>query len=192
MSRIDGKLSNPNFVKNAPAEVINKEKLRHDEAIRKGQLGSILNEVNTDTVNKIQKIAVEQSRQGIPIIFARDVIHGFRTIFPIPLGLAATWNPELVKQGARIAAIEAASVGIHWTFAPMMDIARDPRWGRIAESFGEDPYLASQLAVAMVKGFQGDNLSNPNTIAACAKHFACYGAGYNDCQPDSSSKPGCV
>lgn len=147
-----------------------------EETISKGQIGSILNEVNGDTLNKIQHLAVDKSRLGIPIIFGRDVIHGFRTIFPIPLGLAATWNPELVEQGTHISAIEAASVGIHWTFAPMMDIARDPRWGRIAESFGEDPFLASKMAVAMVKGFQGEKLSDPFSIAACAKHFACYGA----------------
>ncbi|MBD3289003.1 glycosyl hydrolase, partial [candidate division KSB1 bacterium] len=148
----------------------------NEEAVRRGHLGSILNEVDVETVNKIQRIAVEESRLGIPLIIGRDVIHGFRTIFPIPLGLAATWNPELVKQGARIAAVEAASSGVRWTFAPMMDISRDPRWGRIAESFGEDHYLASKMAVAMTHGFQTDDLSRPDAIAACAKHYVGYGA----------------
>ena len=112
----------------------------------------------------------------MPLIFGRDVIHGFRTIFPIPLGQAASWNPELVEQAAAIAAREARSVGVHWTFAPMVDIARDPRWGRIAESLGEDPCLASTLSAAMVRGFQGNDLSAPDRVAACAKHFAGYGA----------------
>src|SRR5690606_5889540 len=125
---------------------------------------------------EIQRIAVNESPNGIPILFGRDVIHGFKTIFPIPLGLSATWNPETVEKGARIAAIEASTNGIRWTFAPMIDIARDARWGRIAESPGEDPYLSSVMAIANVKGFQGDSLSHPTSIAACAKHFAGYGA----------------
>lgn len=144
--------------------------------VQKGEIGSILNEVDTKTLNELQRIAVEESRLGIPLIFARDVIHGFKTIFPIPLGQAASWNPDLVEKGARIAAIEASSVGLHWTFAPMIDISRDPRWGRIAESLGEDPYLTSQLGVAMVRGFQGESLADKGTIAACAKHFVGYGA----------------
>jgi len=146
------------------------------EEIRLGRIGSILNEVDADSVNALQRIAVEESPNGIPLLIGRDVIHGFRTIFPIPLGLAATWNPALVEKGARIAAVEAASSGVHWTFAPMMDIARDPRWGRIAEGFGEDPYLAAVMSVAMIRGFQGDDLSGPASLAACAKHFAGYGA----------------
>lgn len=145
------------------------------EAIRSGKVGSILNEIDTETLREIQRIAKEESRLGIPIIIGRDVIHGFQTILPIPLGQAASWNPELVRKGARISAQEAASVGIHWTFAPMIDITRDPRWGRIAESLGEDPFLASELGVAMVKGFQGEDLSEPDSLAACAKHFAGYG-----------------
>jgi len=145
-------------------------------AIEKGQVGSVLNEIDTKTLNELQRIAVEDSRLGIPLMIGRDVIHGFKTIFPIPLGQAASWNPEVVRKGAEIAAIESASVGINWTFAPMIDISRDPRWGRIAESLGEDPYLTGVLGAAMVKGFQGEDLSNPNTIAACAKHFAGYGA----------------
>jgi beta-glucosidase len=144
--------------------------------IRGGGLGSILNEVDTKTINRLQKMAVEESRLGVPLIFGRDVIHGFRTVAPIPLAQAASWNPELVEQAATVAAREARSIGIHWTFAPMVDIARDPRWGRIAESLGEDPHLASALSAAMVRGLQGDDLSAPDRVAACAKHFAGYGA----------------
>lgn len=146
------------------------------QRLRDGRLGSMLNETNPEISLEIQRIAREESRLGIPIIMGRDVIHGFRTILPIPLGQAATWNLELVRAGAALAAGEAAAAGFHWTFTPMMDIARDPRWGRIAEGFGEDPWLGSVMAAAMVKGFQGDDLSAPNTIAACAKHFAGYGA----------------
>lgn len=145
------------------------------KAIRNGEVGSLLNEIDLTSLNEMQRIAVEESRLGIPIIIGRDVIHGFQTMMPIPIGQAASWNPELVEKGARVSAIEAASVGIHWTFAPMIDITRDPRWGRIAESLGEDPYLTSILGAAMVKGFQGDDLSNHDSIAACAKHFAAYG-----------------
>lgn len=144
--------------------------------VRKGEVGSILNVVNPEEVNKIQKIAVEESRLGIPLIVSRDVIHGYKTIFPIPLGQAATFNPEVVKEGARVAAIEASADGIRWTFAPMIDVARDPRWGRIAESCGEDPYLNAVMGTAMIKGYQGDSLNNPTAIAACAKHFVAYGA----------------
>jgi beta-glucosidase len=144
--------------------------------LRAGRIGSILNEVDVDTVNEMQRIAAEESRLGIPLLIGRDVIHGFRTILPIPLGQAATFNPDLVRSGARMAALEAASAGVNWTFAPMIDISRDARWGRIAESFGEDPYLTGVLAVAMVAGFQGDDFSRPGNIAACAKHFAGYGA----------------
>ncbi len=146
------------------------------ELIRSGQLGSILNEINVATINEFQRLAVEETRLGIPLMIGRDVIHGFRTIFPLPLGQAATWNPEMVEQACAIAAREASSQGIDWTFAPMVDIARDPRWGRIAESFGEDPYLASAMAAASVRGYQGDDLSSPDRIAACVKHFAGYGA----------------
>lgn len=144
--------------------------------VRKGEVGSILNVVNPEEVNKIQKIAVEESRLGIPLIVSRDVIHGYKTIFPIPLGQAATFNPEVVKEGARVAAIEASADGIRWTFAPMIDVARDPRWGRIAESCGEDPYLNAIMGTAMIKGYQGDSLNDPTAIAACAKHFVAYGA----------------
>ncbi|NDV46805.1 beta-glucosidase BglX [Paludibacter sp. 221] len=144
--------------------------------VREGRVGSILNELEPTVINELQRLAVEESRLGIPLIFARDVIHGFKTIFPIPLGQAASWNPSVVEDGARVAAIEAAAAGIRWTFAPMIDVSRDPRWGRIAESLGEDPYLTSVLGAAMIKGFQGEDLSAPNSMAACAKHFAGYGA----------------
>ena len=146
------------------------------DALRAGRVGSVLNVVDADVINELQRIAVEESRLGIPLLIGRDVIHGFKTIMPIPLGQAASWNPDVVRDGARIAAREAAATGINWTFAPMIDITRDPRWGRIAESLGEDPFLASKLAVAMVQGFQGDDLAAADTIAATAKHFAGYGA----------------
>ena len=146
------------------------------EAVRKGHIGSILNEDRPDHVNELQRIAVEESRLGIPVIFGMDVIHGYRTIFPIPLGQAATWNPEMVQKAARVAATEAASTGLNWTFAPMVDLCRDPRWGRIAEGYGEDPFLGSCLAAAAVHGFQTHDLSANGAIAACAKHFAGYGA----------------
>ena len=150
------------------------DEMRHN--IKEGRIGSILNELNPEQINELQRIAVEESRLGIPLVFARDVIHGFKTIFPIPLGQAASWNPQIAENGARVAAIEATATGIRWTFAPMIDIARDPRWGRIAESCGEDPYLTSVMGAAMVKGFQGDGLADPASMAACAKHFAAYGA----------------
>ncbi len=146
------------------------------EAIWEGRIGSVINEVDLATVNELQRVAVEETRLGIPLLVGRDVIHGFATVFPIPLGQAASWNPALIERGARVAALEAASRGVNWTFAPMIDIARDPRWGRIAESLGEDPYLAGTLGAAMVRGFQGDDLSATGSIAACAKHFAGYGA----------------
>jgi beta-glucosidase len=146
------------------------------EDLRSGRIGSILNLVDVDVVNELQRIAVEESRLGIPLLVGRDVIHGFKTVMPIPLGQAATWNPGIVREGARVAALEASASGINWTFAPMIDISRDARWGRIAESLGEDPFLASELGVAMVEGFQGDDPAAAGSIAACAKHFAGYGA----------------
>jgi beta-glucosidase len=144
--------------------------------IKKGEVGSILNEIDPVRVNALQRLAVEESRLGIPLLIARDVIHGFKTIFPIPLGQAASFNPQIVEDGARVAAKEASSVGIRWTFAPMIDISRDARWGRIAESCGEDTYLTSVMGAAMVKGFQGNSLNDPTSILACAKHFVGYGA----------------
>ena len=141
-----------------------------------GEVGSIINQVDVALVNEIQRIAVEESRLGIPLLIGRDVIHGFKTVLPIPIGQAASWNGDLVEAGARISALEAARAGVNWTFAPMLDIARDPRWGRVAESFGEDPCLASVLGSAMIRGFQGQSLRDNGSIAACAKHFAGYGA----------------
>jgi beta-glucosidase len=155
---------------------------RHLELARQGRLGSILNVVGPETANpaqasnEAQRAAVEGSRFGIPLIFGRDVIHGYRTILPIPLGQAASFDPALVEEGAAVAAREASAAGIHWTFGPMVDIARDPRWGRIAEGGGEDPVLASRMGAAMVRGFQGSDPSHPERIAACAKHYAGYGA----------------
>jgi beta-glucosidase len=139
-----------------------------------GNEKQILDSVNE--INDIQRMAVEESRLGIPIINGRDVIHGHRTVFPIPLAQAASWNPALIEEASKIAALEASAEGIHWTFAPMLDISRDARWGRIIESFGEDPYLSSVLAKATVKGFQGTDLAEEGRIAACAKHFIGYGA----------------
>ena len=144
--------------------------------IKKGEVGSILNEIDPVRVNALQRLAMEESRLGIPLLIARDVIHGFKTVFPIPLGQAASFNPQIAEDGARVAAKEASSVGIRWTFAPMIDISRDPRWGRIAESCGEDTYLASVMGAAMIKGFQGNSLNDPTSIVACAKHFVGYGA----------------
>lgn len=160
-----------------------------EDRVRKGEIGSILNYTNPEKINKIQKIALEESRLGIPVLVARDVIHGYKTIFPIPLGQAATFNPELVEAGARIAAIEASADGIRWTFSPMIDVSRDPRWGRIAESSGEDTYLNTVMGVAMIKGYQGDSLNTPTSIAACAKHFIGYGAAEGGKDYNSTNIP---
>ncbi|MCE4563907.1 beta-glucosidase BglX [Maribellus sp. CM-23] len=145
-----------------------------EQAIREGKVGSVLNVVGPERVGELQRIALQESKHGIPLLFGRDVIHGYRTIFPIPLGMASSWEPGAAEKSMRIAAVEASSMGINWTFAPMMDITWDPRWGRIAESCGEDPYLTSLFAAAMVKGFQG-NMDDPTAIAACAKHYVGYG-----------------
>lgn len=144
--------------------------------VKKGLVGSFLNAVGSETTREIQRLAVEETRLRIPLIFAYDVIHGYRTIFPIPLAEACTWDPELLQQTAHAAAVEASASGLHWTFAPMVDIARDPRWGRIMEGSGEDPILGSRIAAARVKGFQGTKLNDRDSIMACAKHFAAYGA----------------
>ena len=146
------------------------------QLIEAGEVGSIINAEGVENVNLYQQCAVKKSRLGIPLVIGRDVIHGYHTIFPIPLAQAATFDPEIVKSGARIAAIEASANGIRWTFSPMIDISRDPRWGRIAESFGEDPYLTSVMGVAMVDGYQGNIMSDSTSIAATAKHFFGYGA----------------
>ncbi|WP_310556561.1 beta-glucosidase BglX [Flavobacterium sp.] len=144
--------------------------------IKQGKVGSVLNATGAANNREIQKINLENSRLKIPLLFGHDVIHGFKTIFPINLGMAASFDPKAVELAARIAAEEASSSGIHWTFAPMVDIARDPRWSRVSEGSGEDVFLGTQMAIANVKGFQGTDLSKKNTILACAKHFAAYGA----------------
>ena len=144
--------------------------------VRKGQLGSFLGLYGAAETRRLQKIAVEESRLHIPLIFGYDVIHGMRTIFPIPLAIAATFDSMAAVRMARVAASEATALGLHWTFAPMMDVARDPRWGRIIEGAGEDPYLGSVMAAAQVRGYQGDDLRAPTSLLATAKHFAAYGA----------------
>jgi beta-glucosidase len=148
----------------------------HLDLVRKGLLGSTLNVRGARRVNELQRIAVEQSRLKIPLIFAFDVIHGYRTVFPVPLGEASSWDPAAVERAASVAAAEASAAGVKWTFAPMVDIARDPRWGRIVEGAGEDPYLGSVMAVARVRGFQGRDYSATDRVVACAKHWVAYGA----------------
>ncbi|TXE09948.1 beta-glucosidase BglX [Seonamhaeicola algicola] len=145
------------------------------EHLRKGYVGSMLNVTGVENVRAVQKIAVEETRLGIPLIIGFDVIHGYKTLSPIPLAEAASWDLEAIKKSAEVAALEASAAGINWTFAPMVDISRDARWGRVMEGAGEDTYLGSKIAEARVKGFQGNNLSSPNTIVACAKHWAGYG-----------------
>lgn len=144
--------------------------------IRAGKIGSVLNHVDPVEVRELQRIAVEESRLGIPLLFARDIIHGFKTVYPIPLGQSTTWNPALAEAAARQTALEATQTGVRWTFSPMVDIARDPRWGRIAEGYGEDTYLAGVFGAATVRGYQGNDLTDPTSLAACVKHFAGYSA----------------
>jgi len=148
----------------------------HRDLVRKGLLGSTLNVRGAQRTNELQRIAVEQSRLKIPVLFGFDVIHGYRTIFPVPLGEASSWDPAVAERSASIAAAEARAAGVHWTFAPMVDIARDARWGRIVEGSGEDPYLGSMMAGARVRGFQGRDYSAPDKVMACAKHWVAYGA----------------
>lgn len=155
----------------APKDETIQNQLEH---LKEGKVGSMLNVTGSKQTYTAQKFVVENSRLGIPLIFGYDVIHGYQTMFPIPLGESASWNPELARLSASIAAKEAAAAGLHWTFAPMMDVGRDARWGRVMEGAGEDPYLTSVFSVARIKGFQGDDLSHEQTIAACAKHFAAY------------------
>jgi beta-glucosidase len=147
-----------------------------DAKIRQGLVGGVFNTFTPVAMRKLQSLAVKESRLGIPLLFGYDVIHGHKTIFPIPLGLACTWNLDSIQRSARIAAAEASADGLNWTFSPMVDIARDARWGRIAEGAGEDPYLGAQIARAMVRGYQGGDLSRSNALMACVKHFALYGA----------------
>ncbi len=144
--------------------------------IKEGKVGGLFNIKGVEKIRDVQKVAVENSRLKIPLLFGMDVIHGYQTVFPIPLGMASTWDMEVIERSARVAAIEASADGINWTFSPMVDISRDPRWGRASEGSGEDPYLGARIAAAMVKGYQGSDLSLNNTIMACVKHFALYGA----------------
>lgn len=146
------------------------------QKIKEGKVGGLFNIKGVEKIKYVQQVAMEQSRLKIPLIFGMDVIHGYETVFPIPLGLSCTWDMNLIERSARVAAIEASADGICWTFSPMVDIARDARWGRIAEGNGEDPYLGSQIAKAMVRGYQGTDLTKNNTIMACVKHYALYGA----------------
>ena len=146
------------------------------ERVRAGAVGSYLHVAGAEPLGRLQKVAVEESRLGIPLLFAMDVVHGYRTIFPVPLAMASTWAPESEERASRVAAEEATSAGLHWTFAPMIDIARDPRWGRIVEGAGEDPYLGARMAVAQVNGYQGGNTLRPGSLMATAKHFGAYGA----------------
>ncbi|MFT3751698.1 MAG: beta-glucosidase BglX [Paludibacter sp.] len=156
--------------------------------VRKGEIGSLLN-IEPKLINQVQRAAVKESRLSIPILIGRDVIHGYKTIFPIPLGQAASFNPQVAENGARVAATESREEGIAWTFAPMLDISRDARWGRIAESLGEDPYLDGVLGAAMVRGFQGNKLSDNNAVAACVKHFVGYGAAEGGRDYNSTNIP---
>lgn len=157
-----------------------------EDRIRSGQIGSLLFITDPAEINHLQKVAVEQSRLHIPLLIGFDVVHGFRTIYPIPLAMASSWNPQLVEHVQSMAAREARSVGVQWAFAPMVDIARDPRWGRIMEGAGEDPYLGSRMAEAQVRGFQGSDMSSPEHIMACVKHFAGYGAAVGGRDYDSA------
>lgn len=147
-----------------------------EPAIREGKIGSLLFVTDPAIINRFQKVAVEQSRLKIPLLFGFDVIHGFRTVFPVPLAMASSWDPALVERAQTVAAREAHAVGVRWTFAPMVDIARDPRWGRIVEGAGEDPYLGAKMSTAQVRGFQGSDPAAPGRVLACMKHFAGYGA----------------
>ncbi|SDM63567.1 beta-glucosidase [Halogranum gelatinilyticum] len=147
-----------------------------EQGVLDGDIGSVLNVGGLDEARRLQELAVEESDHGIPLVVAFDVIHGQRTIFPIPLGEAASWNPEMAELSARVAATEAAASGIHWTFAPSVDVGRDPRWGRVMEAAGEDPYLSGEVSKARVRGFQGDDLAADDTVLACAKHYVGYGA----------------
>lgn len=156
----------------SPSEGDAANKYKH---LEQGLVGSMLNVRGAESVRAVQKIAVEKTRLGIPLIIGFDVVHGYKTLTPIPLAESASWDLEAIKTSARNAAIEASAEGINWTFAPMVDISRDARWGRVMEGAGEDPYLGSLIAEARVRGFQGDDLTSHNTIAACAKHFAAYG-----------------
>lgn len=148
--------------------------------IKQGEVGGLFNLKGVDKIRDVQRLAVENSRLGIPLLFGMDVIHGYETIFPIPLGLSCTWDIPAIEESARIAAVEASADGISWTFSPMVDISRDPRWGRVSEGSGEDPFLGALIARAMVRGYQGKDMSRNDEIMACIKHFALYGAPKQD------------
>src|SRR5258708_30239138 len=149
---------------------------RTTELIKQGKVGSLLGVLGAEQANEVQRVAVEQSRLKIPLILGYDVIHGYRTVFPVPLASAGSFDPALIEKAERVAAKEATASGVKWVFAPMVDIARDPRWGRIVESAGEDPYLGSMIAAAKVRGFQGKDMSDPASVVACVKHYVAYGA----------------
>ena len=166
--------------------IINHKMLsNHEDEIRKGEIGSFISVIDAETANHYQKIAVEESRLGIPLIFGLDVIHGFKTMFPIPLAESCSFDDELFEETARVAAKESVAGGVNWTYAPMVDVARDSRWGRVAEGAGEDTYLASRFSRAKVRGFQGKDLTDEDRIAACVKHFAAYGAVEGGCDYDT-------
>jgi len=156
------------------------------ERVRRGEIGSFLHVAGAAQIRELQRVAVEESRLGVPLLFGMDVVHGYRTLFPVPLALAASWDPELMERTARVAAVEATAAGLNWTFSPMIDIARDPRWGRVVEGPGEDPYLASVLATAQVRGYQGMSLAENTAILATAKHFVGYGAAQGGRDYDSA------
>ena len=159
-------------VTGAPSDIDSKTKL---EKLKNGEVGSMLNVLTAEATREAQQVVMENSRLKIPLLFGYDVIHGYKTMFPVPLGESASWDLEAMELSASIAAKETAAAGVHWTFAPMIDVSRDARWGRIMEGAGEDPYLNAVIGVARIKGFQGSDLTDINTIAACAKHFAGYG-----------------
>ena len=163
--------------------------MKPEEALRKGEAGSVLWLNDPKKFNELQKIAVEESRLHIPVLFGLDVIHGYRTIFPVPLGMAASWDPAVEERAQAVAAKEARAAGLHWTFAPMVDVARDARWGRIVEGAGEDPYLGAAMAAAQVRGLQGPYVGAPDRLLACAKHFAAYGAAEGGRDYDSVYVP---
>ena len=164
-------VTNTGVVTGPQGDIMNIEQL-----VKAGEVGSILNITTPEEIERMQRMAVDSSRLGIPILFGHDIIHGCKVIFPINLACACTWNTEAVKESARIAAAEAAAMGIAWTFSPMCDVSADPRWGRVSEGSGEDPYLGSKISAAMVEGYQGKDLADSSTILACVKHFVAYGA----------------
>uniref|UniRef100_UPI0030EB8D81 glycoside hydrolase family 3 N-terminal domain-containing protein n=1 Tax=uncultured Winogradskyella sp. TaxID=395353 RepID=UPI0030EB8D81 len=173
---LDEKLGQLNLPATGPITTGSSKSTDVVSKIEEGKIGGLFNIKDIKNIYEVQKIAVEKSRLGIPLIFGMDVIHGFKTTFPIPLGLSASWDMEMIEKTAQIAASEASANGINWTFSPMVDISRDPRWGRVSEGNGEDPFLGSQIAKAMVNGYQQNDMSANNTLMACVKHFALYGA----------------